>query len=285
MKKYFVCSDIHGFFDEWMKSLSDAHFDVNNKDHILIILGDIFDRGYQAKNIYDFIRTLPKNRRILVRGNHELLLLSLVKRRAVSTSDYHNGTYITLTCFGKDPSLVQKEYFKNNKDKCDDSFKLYLESEDIYYHAFQELFTNREIQKVVKWINSNEWVDYYELGKYIFVHSFIPLTHVNGIKTYNPDWRNSSTQGEIKESMWGCPYELYLNGYFKKEEAKGKILVCGHWHTSDFYNQVLYKNDKDKWLDIRESNPIFIYKGLIAIDACTALTGTINVLVINEDEI
>ncbi len=28
--KYFVSSDIHGFYDEWMKTLKDKGFDINN---------------------------------------------------------------------------------------------------------------------------------------------------------------------------------------------------------------------------------------------------------------
>ena len=45
MKTYFVCSDIHGFYKEWMKSLKEAGFNKNNPEHILIVLGDVFDRG------------------------------------------------------------------------------------------------------------------------------------------------------------------------------------------------------------------------------------------------
>ena len=45
MKTYFVCSDIHGFYKEWVKSLKEAGFNKNNPEHILIVLGDIFDRG------------------------------------------------------------------------------------------------------------------------------------------------------------------------------------------------------------------------------------------------
>ena len=72
---------------------------------------------------------------------------------------------------------------------------------------------------------------------------------------------------------------------FKEEEKKGKILVCGHWHTSDFYNKLLYPHEKEKWLDVRNDNPIFkseLFPGLIGIDACTALTKKVNILVISE---
>ena len=42
MKTYFVCSDIHGYYNEWMSSLNDAGFDKDNKDHILVVLGSPF---------------------------------------------------------------------------------------------------------------------------------------------------------------------------------------------------------------------------------------------------
>ena len=81
MKTYFVCSDIHGFFKEWMLSLKEAGCDIKNSDHVLIILGDIFDRGSEPWKVYKFIRSLPEERIILVKGNHEYLLLELVERR------------------------------------------------------------------------------------------------------------------------------------------------------------------------------------------------------------
>ena len=33
MSKYFVCSDIHGYYTEWMRALKDAGYDKKNKDH------------------------------------------------------------------------------------------------------------------------------------------------------------------------------------------------------------------------------------------------------------
>ena len=31
--KYFVSSDIHGFFDEWQSALNEKGFDLNNPEH------------------------------------------------------------------------------------------------------------------------------------------------------------------------------------------------------------------------------------------------------------
>ena len=52
--KYFVSSDIHGFFDEWQNALKDKGFDLNNPEHKIILCGDLFDRGSQPKEIINF---------------------------------------------------------------------------------------------------------------------------------------------------------------------------------------------------------------------------------------
>ena len=55
MKKYFVTSDIHGFYNEFIAALDRSGFNIDNPDHILIICGDIFDRGNQPLQIYTMI--------------------------------------------------------------------------------------------------------------------------------------------------------------------------------------------------------------------------------------
>ena len=68
MKKYFVASDIQSFYTPCIKELNKTGFDLNNEEHILIICGDLFDRGSESLKLYEFIKSLPKERRILIRG-------------------------------------------------------------------------------------------------------------------------------------------------------------------------------------------------------------------------
>ena len=287
MKTYFVCSDIHGYFNEWMSSLKEAGFDLSNSNHILIVLGDIFDRGGQPKEIYQFLKSFPEKRLILIRGNHEYLLLELVKRGYPLEHDEHNGTYQTLIDLYKDPYETQKEFLLNNRDKYENS-ELYAVSFHIYQQAVKDLYTNDTIKEIVRWIKSKKWKNYYELGPYIFVHAFIPLKdrinpYLDNNGNYYDLWRDEKDKQLWEDATWGCPYKLYLHGCFDPELKKGKILVCGHWHTSSFYNELLYKNDKTKQLDVKKENPIFIsemFPGLIGLDTCTALTKKVNVLVI-----
>jgi serine/threonine protein phosphatase 1 len=299
MKTYFVSSDLHSFFTEWQLALNQAGFDINNPEHILIICGDLFDRGNESLKLYDFVRKFPKDRRILVRGNHEDIALSLVndlnkikllKKQGITckifqfdSTDYTNGTVKTLCNllgFEEWMTLYDQEY----------SYKV--------VDAFSK-------SDVYKWLKSKEFVNYYELGKYIFVHSFIPVNNVSAPHVhiysqdesnyqlkYNPSWRKNSTQQEFEESRWGCPWAEYKAGLFKEEEAKGKILVCGHWHTSDFYLHMppddnISNFTKEDWDTVHYKCPIYKSKdfNLIGIDACTAYTHRTNVLVIKEEDL
>ena len=60
MKKYFVASDIHNFYTPFIKELNKTGFDLNNEEHLLIICGDLFDRGSESLKLYEFIKSLPK---------------------------------------------------------------------------------------------------------------------------------------------------------------------------------------------------------------------------------
>ena len=68
MKKYLVSSDIHSFYTPCIKKMNKTGFDLNNEEHILIICGDLFNRGSESLKLFEFIKTLPKERRILIRG-------------------------------------------------------------------------------------------------------------------------------------------------------------------------------------------------------------------------
>ena len=287
MKKYFAVSDIHGFYKELRTSLKNVGFDVNNNEHILIVCGDIFDRGDEPIKVYKFLKSLPKERVILIRGNHEDLFLKLLKKDFPESYDFSNGTVKTFCDIARfnyhDLYDFNLEFF---------SFKTDEEREEREKIALEDWkFVKRKVARsyITKWLQSEQWVNFYELGKYIFVHSFIPCRNntsmgnyyveINQYKKwweYKPGWRNKATKKEWYEAMWGCPYKQFDAGLFDKEKKKGKVLVCGHWRTSSFHEH--YEGIEDNY---------DIYKGenLIALDACTAISGKVNVLVIEEDEL
>lgn len=262
MKKYFITSDTHSFYNELIKELNKKGFDLNNNEHIFVLCGDLFDRGPDSVKIYDFIKSLPIVRRILIRGNHEYLFLDLLRKDMPDYYDHTNGTVQTFCDL------------TNNR-----------------YGNWYDLVLDKKLNEIKKWVLSEEWLDYYETNKYIFTHAFIPLNiNPNSLSkhmyradieflSYKDDWRDSSPK-EFENSTWGCPWKLAKAGL----NNTGKIVVCGHWHTADFYNNL--KNLKVKY-DLYENNPIFISKKykLIGLDACTAATHKVNVLVLSEDEL
>ena len=262
MKKYFVVSDIHSFYFPFITELQRKEFDINNDEHILIFCGDLFDRGPDSKKVYEFIKSLPVSRRILIRGNHEYLFIDLLYKDAPDYYDISNGTLKTID------DLTDNKYLN-----------------------FCDMVCDEKLKGIKNWILSNEWVDYYETNNYIFTHSFIPLAiddssyikHMYsvdvGFLSFNHKWRNV-TQKEFENATWGCPWKLAKQGLNKT----GKTIVCGHWHTSDFFNNL--KNLKYKY-NIYISNPIFKSKRykLIGIDACTAVTNKVNVLVLSESDL
>lgn len=284
MKKvFFFVSDIHSFYTPLIKALNKHGFDINNQDHVLVVLGDVFDRGNETLEVYNFLKSIPKERLILIRGNHELLFIELLSKRFPESYDFSNGTVRTFCQIaGFDEKYLDIKYW----------FKLaYLENKEPYeyfdmpYDYWKQVKETIVASDVNKWIQSDEWINYFETPNYIFVHSWIPVGSHDGLPAhylknrnfeYREDWRNA-TQTEWEDSTWGCPWMMTKLGLNKTN----KTIVCGHWHTSDFFNH-LTKQRKGKY-----ECPLFKSKKwkLIGLDACTVASDKINVLVLNEDEL
>ena len=138
-KKYFVISDVHSFYTEMKEALDEAGYDRNNENHILISLGDVFDRGDETLKMLKFLKSIPKERRILVRGNHELLLRDCYEGGVFYVNDETNGTARTmchlcgfnpdfrLDAYTKlvtatDRAEAQKEYDDQHHDGCPEGY-------------------------------------------------------------------------------------------------------------------------------------------------------------------
>ena len=251
--KLFVTSDIHSFYEPLIRALDRAGFDKNNEDHWLIVCGECFDRGPDSKKLLHFLMSLE--RKILIKGNHDLLFRDLCYRMRPCYHDYSNGTAATVFDLGDGIEGVP----------FDECCGVALNKTA----AYRDLLVN-----------------YFETEKYIFVHSWIP-THIEHEGTTKPwyqegkkhmymeDWRNAN-DSEWEDAMWGNPFKFADLNF----NQTGKTIVFGHWHCSAGYK--LLGKCKDEFSEDAIWEPCY-YNNTIAIDRCTAHTGEVNVLVL-EDE-
>ena len=252
-KKLFVVGDIHGYFNEFKEALDNTDYDKENPDHLLISLGDNFDRGRQPQDILDFLQT-QKNA-ILIKGNHEDLILDCLERGYPTYKDNHNGTTQTIKDLG------------NYENMTGNPAQKFLGCCFVTYEKINNFIYNM--------------YNYYETKKYIFVHSWIPLKEKveNDVytKVYYNEWRNAH-QFEWDDARWGNPFE-----FAKLELNKtGKIIVFGHWHTSWWKEQ---ENGIDAFGPEAAFSPVYLKKyNCIGIDGCTAYTHKVNILCL-EDEL
>ena len=249
MPKFFVCSDVHSAYTPWMEALTQAGFDENNNDHGIVLCGDLFDRMGESQQAYKFAKDMiEKGKLIYIKGNHEQLLVDCCMRGYILSHDMHNGTARTIRDLG---------YGEDIEDLCD--------------------YTLKKVKPLF-----NKMVNYFETKNYIFVHSWIPVINKDGLPShytrdrsfaFNPDWRNAS-QKEWDDAMWGNPFDMAARGLLPD-----KTVVFGHWHCSTGWanSEGLSEFDADAKFDP------YYGDGFIAIDACTAHSGKVNVVVL-EDE-
>jgi hypothetical protein len=99
---------------------------------------------------------------------------------------------------------------------------------------------------------------------------------------YKSDWREAS-DNEWELATWGDPIDNFEYDLFKPEANNGKVLIVGHWHTSDFYKRL--ENV------VTDTQEIYYSKNLIAIDGGVKYDPLIgylhpqNVLIIDGDNL
>lgn len=249
--KFFIVSDLHSFYTPFKQALDWAGFDKNNPDHWLILCGDAFDRGPESEELLYFLMSLE--RKILVKGNHDLLLRDCCTREFPYSYDISNGTVKTINDIG---GAGEGYAF----DRC-------CENTWNRTSAYRDLLVN-----------------YFETENYIFVHSWIPLNCLDDLPKYyvkdrrfeyNPDWRIADTDS-WEQAMWGNPFELAAQGL----NQTGKTLVFGHWHCSTGWAK---KEGRSEFGEDAKWDIYYDEKNkFIAIDKCTVHTGKVNVLVIED---
>lgn len=259
--KLFVVSDIHGFYKEFREALDNAGFDPENEEHWLISCGDNWDRGEYPWEVMHYLRNLP--RKVLIRGNHEDLFEECVKQGYPDFHDYTNGTVGTIEKLG---------HAEDGRD-------------------FGECCIAADM-RTKKFLG--DMVNYFETENYIFCHSWIPTICNDGLpawyrrgrdgsirqREFKEDWRYAH-QSEWYGARWVNPLEMAMRGL-----CPDKTVVSGHWHCGTGWN---YQKRLDGETDIPDDyelsrlGPYNYENKLIMLDACTAYTKKVNVLVLEDN--
>lgn len=265
--KYYVVSDVHGFYTEMVKALEEKGFFEDKEEHKLIICGDLLDRGAENKEVINFVLQMMKEDRIiLIRGNHEDLFELLVDELMYGETydlekkdsyHIHNGTWQTaldLSGFSHNNAIARPLMVAN-----------ILKNTPFYKKILPSM------------------LNYYETEHYIFTHGYIPCKATQGKAYYSPhksyyfnvDWRNASYE-EWKMARWYNGMEFACK---RKLGVKDKTVVCGHWNASYGHAEIEHKcSEFGKDADLTP----FFHNSVIGIDACTKWSGFVNCIVIED---
>lgn len=193
MINHFVVSDIHGHYGLLKSALDNAGFDEEDPEHVLICCGDYFDRGKENFEVLRYFERLK--RKVLLRGNHEDVLLRTLKTGKLQPRNYINGSLQTIEdFFGK----YEIDSANNSIDFSDE---------------------NRMLDRVCEFIEST--VNYYETEDYVFVHGWLPNeadTTEKRLAATDEDWE------KVRCIKW-------TQMYTGERPLADKTLVCGHMPT------------------------------------------------------
>lgn len=132
-----------------------------------------------------------------------------------------------------------------------------------YGRSFQECCIVAE--QITKRFLDKE-INYFETEHYVFCHSWVPVNC--------SDWRTAH-QRDWDEAMWVNPLQIAMGG-----ATIDKTIVSGHWHCSAGW---AIEKGLPEFGDGACFEPYHYKDKLIMLDACTAYSHKVNVLVL-EDE-
>ena len=195
------------------------------------------------------LEQMEQDKIILIRGNHEDLFVELVTTDAGMPYSYHksNGTYDTaLQLTGFDPVMASIRHYD-------------------FADAAKDTPFYKEIIPAM--------LDYFETEHYVFTHGWIPsIPNRDKSYSYISSWREADRE-QWNQARW-------FNGMDAAQTAdENKTIVCGHWHTS--YGHSKYEHKGTEFGEDADFSPYY-GPGIIAIDACTAFSGKVNCLVIED---
>ena len=262
--KYYVVSDVHGYYTQLIKSLTDAGYFEEQQPHRLIVCGDLLDRGREANRVIEFmLQQKEEGKLIYLLGNHEELMIrcmhEILQGEAYTIASgasvhYRNGTWDSL--------LQISEMSAREVCACPNELIRRVRQSRFY----------RELLPVCK--------DYFETEHYIFTHGWIPC-HVEGVAyakkyAYDPNWRDADEEAWYR-ARWCNGMELACKHHVKEP---GKTVVCGHY-TASYGHSAIEQDGRGIWYADSDFSP-FRAEGIWAIDGSVAASGILNCIVIED---
>lgn len=258
--RYYVIADVHGFYSLLRRTLEEKGFFTDEEPRKLILLGDLFDRGGEAKEMQDFVLELmERDEVILVRGNHEDCITEL----ADNFLSYLYGGDLRHT----------HHYVNGTIDTAEQLTGFDLSSMRASPYAFVSALKDTPYFSTI----IPATVDYFETENYVFIHGWIPCVRKGTYARYRyepvDNWR------EADKDLWEAA--RWYNGMDAvRYVTADKTVVCGHRTAS--YGHCMYERKGSEFGEDADFSPYYA-DGIIAIDACTAVSGKMNCIVI-EDE-
>lgn len=195
-----VISDIHGGLDLLKRLINKVSL---KKEDYLIILGDTLQRGSQNIETLEYMKNLANRQNtIILSGNHERYILSLLDEKRCEKLDYHLKNI-------KYPCII-KEWMKElavEYKSIDDAIEIQNKIKDRYK---DELDFMKSLPVAL------------EFDEFIFVHA--------GVENID-NWKESKV-----ESL------LAIKSFLDLEHKSSKYVVVGHWPTQNYRHRSLSGN-------------------------------------------
>lgn len=263
-KKIFITSDEHGNYEAMKKAEEEAGYDETNPNHFRISLGDCFDRGHDSLEIYEYYKRLcDEGKMIVTSSNHFPFFIHFLEGSSYSPFNYlHNGLNETIADFWH--RTAPFESWCMLEGNCEMNQINYAKWVDICRKDI-----NEEYPELLPWLKSLP--KYFETKNYIMVHG--------AIDTKVSDWHHPHC---YRYNLTDWDALDFNDGSFFGEPITNtdKTVVIGHFGTRtlrEMYNLPIEEGHEDDILT-RDDGKV------IAIDATTAASKKVNVLVL-EDEL
>lgn len=201
-KQIFVISDIHGMYKQF-----DELLQYWNKEDMLVILGDLVDRGLQAREVVQRVLALKKaypTQVIVCQGNHDEMLLDFFKTPSDSYQLYRQ--------MGGEPTI---QSFLDGLKLTETPYTPFEKASVIQANYAEEMALLREAQP------------YAEIGSVLFTHAGFDSNLANYRQTFTNDF-------------------LWIREHYLKPNLTPFVNVFGHTPTIIIHKSVDVWVSEDK---------------------------------------